>query len=495
MKKSKPSKCPSSELVAKECVDFIMQYPKDKGTNDVKAAVLPSLWFDKGIKLKTVKAAMAPFPELDTVSMRKAAMTAVSTSDCLDHKTLSKAAQIAVPPFFGLGSETIRKAAMAAVSTSACFDHRTLSKAAKVAVPPFLGLGSETIRKTAMAAVSSSAWFHHETLGRASKLAIDSFTALDMNAIRKAAVAAVTASARMDKNMLLAAARAVPNPFPMLDMGAIRKAAVAAVTASSLMDKSMLLAATRAVPDPFPALDMGAIRKAAMAAVTASARIDKEMFLKAASVVMNPTAQRSIDLASFSAEELFNGILKWGFEHGYIPGVSEVSADSSVVQQNEVIISEVDTSSDYGENVKARLLETFSTLPPIAQMIVFWIVIQVFGGAVTDYAKEKVLGHIHKIELYTLSLTGSKPIGRNDILKERNDITWEQLNQFRVITGENVRLRNAPSMQGDIIETLNKNAVVAVLDRHGRQWLYVQAILGGEKIEGWVNRCYTKPIR
>ncbi len=457
MKKSKPSKCSSCELDTKAFVEPVMPLPKGKDTNDAKAAVLPLPRFYHGIKLKTVRSAMAPFPELGTVAMRNAAMTAVSTSAWFDLGALSKAAQVAVPPFFGLGSETIRKAATAAVGVSVWSDHVVLNKAAQVAVPSFFDLGSETIRKAAMAAVSSSAWFRHGAFSRASRLAIDSFSALDMSAIRKAALAAVTAAARIDRDVLLAA--------------------------------------SRAVPEPFPALDMGAMHKVAVAALTASARIDKDVLLKAARVGMNPTAQRSDDLASFSAEELFNGILKWGFEHGHIPGVSEVSANSSAVQQNEMIISEVDTSSDYDEKAKTRLLETFSALPPIAQMIVFWIVIQVFGGAVTDYAKGKVLDHIHKIELYTLSLTGSKPIGRNDILKERNDITWEQLNQFRVITGENVRLRNAPSMQGEVIETLNKNVVVAVLDRHGRQWLYVQAILGGEKVEGWVNRGYTKSIR
>ncbi|ECZ5819607.1 SH3 domain-containing protein, partial [Salmonella enterica] len=52
-----------------------------------------------------------------------------------------------------------------------------------------------------------------------------------------------------------------------------------------------------------------------------------------------------------------------------------------------------------------------------------------------------------------------------------------------------------PSMKSEVIETIGKNTVVAILDKSDRQWLYVQVQSGDELITGWITRTYTKPIK
>lgn len=179
-------------------------------------------------------------------------------------------------------------------------------------------------------------------------------------------------------------------------------------------------------------------------------------------------------------------------------GISSVAKayNEGVLETNNEAVTKSDISlTPTDNNDYAKFLNLYNTLPkPIQQCIYTIFVLIIFGGFI-DYGKSKVLIGINKIETSIVSLFESKPITRTKILSVNKDIDWNSLNDFRIITGENIRLREKPSMKSEVIEVIGKNTVVAILDKSGRQWLYVQVQSGDELITGWITRTYTKPIK
>lgn len=142
-----------------------------------------------------------------------------------------------------------------------------------------------------------------------------------------------------------------------------------------------------------------------------------------------------------------------------------------------------------------NLIEIFNLLPsPLRKGITFFVTF-VLIPAIGTYLQEKVLIGIHGMESYAFSLANDKPITKHEIVNSGIDIEWNALSQFRVITGDNVRLRTSPSMNSEVIEYIGKNTVVAILESKERQWLLVQVKSGDELITGWITRTYTKPIK
>ncbi|MDM2743126.1 SH3 domain-containing protein [Citrobacter sp. Cu231] len=179
-------------------------------------------------------------------------------------------------------------------------------------------------------------------------------------------------------------------------------------------------------------------------------------------------------------------------------GISSVAKayNEGVLETNDEAVTKSDTSSVSTENNDyAKFLNLFKALPQPIQFIIYTILSQIFLGAFIDYGKAKVLVEIYRAETYIQSIFENKPVTRTNILKENKNIDWNSLNDFRIITGENIRLREKPSMKSGVIETIGKNTVVAILDKSGRQWLYVQVQSGDELITGWITRTYTKPIK
>ncbi|EMS0916303.1 SH3 domain-containing protein [Salmonella enterica] len=179
-------------------------------------------------------------------------------------------------------------------------------------------------------------------------------------------------------------------------------------------------------------------------------------------------------------------------------GISSVAKayNEGVLETNDEAVTKSDTSSAPTENNDyAKFLNLFKALPQPIQLIIYTILSQIFLGAFIDYGKAKVLVEIYRAETYIQSIFENKPVTRTNILKENKNIDWNSLNDFRIITGENIRLREKPSMKSGVIETIGKNTVVAILDKSGRQWLYVQVQSGDELITGWITRTYTKPIK
>lgn len=189
-----------------------------------------------------------------------------------------------------------------------------------------------------------------------------------------------------------------------------------------------------------------------------------------------------------------NASLSYIMELG-ISSVAKAYSEGVLDAQNEAVTQSDSSLSPSSNNDYANFLNLFKALPQPIQFIIYTILTQIFLGALIDYGKGKVLIEINRVEKYFESIIDKKPVTRTDILKENKNIDWDSLNNFRIITGENVRLREKPSMKSEVIETIGKNTVVAILDKSGRQWLYVQVQSGDELITGWITRTYTKPIK
>lgn len=167
----------------------------------------------------------------------------------------------------------------------------------------------------------------------------------------------------------------------------------------------------------------------------------------------------------------------------YVEGAIETSHNESDVQ-------------DKGLNKSSStFIDSFKSLPHPLQFIIMWLLTEVVLGAIADYAKEQILSQIHKTESYSVSLYEDAPISKQQLIKENTEIKWEDLNGFRFITGDNVRLHVSPSLNSEVIECIGKNTIVAILDKKDRQWLFVQVKSGDEFITGWITRTYTKPLK
>lgn len=189
-----------------------------------------------------------------------------------------------------------------------------------------------------------------------------------------------------------------------------------------------------------------------------------------------------------------NASLSYIMELG-MSSVAKAYSEGVLDAKNEAVTQADSSLSPSSNNDYAKFLNLFKALPQPIQFIIYTILTQIFLGALIDYGKGKVLIEINRVEKYFESIIDKKPVTRTDILKVNKNIDWNSLNDFRIITGENVRLREKPSMKSEVIETIGKNTVVAILDKSGRQWLYVQVQSGDELITGWITRTYTKPIK
>ena len=74
-------------------------------------------------------------------------------------------------------------------------------------------------------------------------------------------------------------------------------------------------------------------------------------------------------------------------------------------------------------------------------------------------------------------------------------VNKEELNGFRVLTGDNVYLREGPGQKFMAFEKLPIGSLLQVLGSSERPWILVSVVVDGDLLEGWVLRRYTKRIR
>uniref|UniRef100_UPI00374DFE51 SH3 domain-containing protein n=1 Tax=Raoultella ornithinolytica TaxID=54291 RepID=UPI00374DFE51 len=142
---------------------------------------------------------------------------------------------------------------------------------------------------------------------------------------------------------------------------------------------------------------------------------------------------------------------------------------------------------------ESPITTSFRKLPLLLQIIIIYLTATISSVAV-EKNKEIAMSLIEQAQQYV-----SKTVSPSSHVKKLTrqlpiKIDTSTLKYIRIITGENVRLRDKPSMQGDVLVTLEKYTPVIVIDQSDRKWLYVQLSFGDQKLYGWVNRSYTKAI-
>lgn len=144
---------------------------------------------------------------------------------------------------------------------------------------------------------------------------------------------------------------------------------------------------------------------------------------------------------------------------------------------------------------KNPYVKKFRELPIVLQLTVYYFLIHVFAPLVEDVMKAEALKLFNKAGELIIQTIPINAYTKFLFSKGSRNVDWDLLKDFRVVTAHNVRLRDNPSMQGDVLELVEKYTVVAVLDKSNRKWLYVQISVDGKSVYGWINRTYTKPIK
>ena len=76
----------------------------------------------------------------------------------------------------------------------------------------------------------------------------------------------------------------------------------------------------------------------------------------------------------------------------------------------------------------------------------------------------------------------------------REELSSSVLTHFRVVSGNNLRLRDRPSMKSETITLLSIGTPVQIIDNSNRSWLLVEVQIDEKLITGWVSRRYTKRL-
>ncbi|ECF5806766.1 SH3 domain-containing protein, partial [Salmonella enterica subsp. enterica] len=142
---------------------------------------------------------------------------------------------------------------------------------------------------------------------------------------------------------------------------------------------------------------------------------------------------------------------------------------------------------------KSPITSNFRKLPLLVQLIIIYLVTTMYS-VVVDKNKELAMNLMEQAQQYVSKSISPRTHFKELTKKLPREVDISTLKHIRIITGENVRLRNTPSMQGDVLVKLEKYTPVIVIDKSDRKWLYVQLSFGEQKIYGWVNRSYTKAI-
>ena len=143
---------------------------------------------------------------------------------------------------------------------------------------------------------------------------------------------------------------------------------------------------------------------------------------------------------------------------------------------------------------KNGYIKKFRELPLPLQLIVYYIIMHIFSPIIEDTLKAEALELYTKASSVIIKSLPANSYIRGLISSNKENTDFEMLKKLRIITAHNVRLREKPSMKGEVIVFLDKYDVVSVLDKSNRKWLYVQVLIDGKYVNGWVNRTYTKNL-
>jgi hypothetical protein len=150
--------------------------------------------------------------------------------------------------------------------------------------------------------------------------------------------------------------------------------------------------------------------------------------------------------------------------------------------------------SYFFETFLERFRNLKDSVKPIAFSILISIIIPYFVNLSSDITynliKKDIQPHID-----SASPRSSSEVKRS-IKNIPNEIDLRNLEGFRIITGDKVRIREQPSTKSRVIRELNRGKIVKTLEKN-RNWTLIEVDFNDsdEIIQGWVFTRYTLPIR
>jgi len=161
---------------------------------------------------------------------------------------------------------------------------------------------------------------------------------------------------------------------------------------------------------------------------------------------------------------------------------------SNVVESLEG--SQDSTVSEFRTQVKSA--RSFKDLPSWVQVLFIFIIVHMILEPLNEIKNEFIMNYVKQQCFTDLLCEPRKEQQKNLTENKPSELSYRDLNRIRVVRRDNVKLRTGPSMQSEVIEMLPVNQPLLIVGRENRAWLLVITELNGERLEGWINRSYTK---
>lgn len=196
----------------------------------------------------------------------------------------------------------------------------------------------------------------------------------------------------------------------------------------------------------------------------------------------------SISALSINQQErVFNTVSDIFLKHSaYFSTFTTDAVRSVKTDETEHIAKWMESEPDAGKQ--------FLLLPTWLKWVVLTILTHLFLPTLEAIRDDVALEYL-KEKCFTSYFCENKSQQANIITTDKpEELSYLDLNRFRVVTKDYVRLRSSPSMKGEVIETLPLNQPLLIINRENRSWILIRTQINGENIEGWINRAYTRAI-
>ena len=147
-----------------------------------------------------------------------------------------------------------------------------------------------------------------------------------------------------------------------------------------------------------------------------------------------------------------------------------------------------------GENSKPIILNGFyelflSALESKIANILLMAFFTVFLNLVSSYVYENYVSAQNELK----QATNKQEV--KSLIRKAKNFDKSALQDYRVISGDNLYIRKLPSMKGEVITKLKVGSLVEVLDKSNKSWLFVEYDSENMSVTGWVSRKYTFIIK
>ncbi|WP_020684014.1 SH3 domain-containing protein [Marinobacterium rhizophilum] len=174
------------------------------------------------------------------------------------------------------------------------------------------------------------------------------------------------------------------------------------------------------------------------------------------------------------------------------------------VERGGTRLSETVTASDIDElftdEVEAELHQSLDTdnfdlsrLSLPARKVLIWIInVWLVPIIITIWLAPQILEWRQQAETKLTEAETPREVRR--LAKCLSGDEASSLEDCRIVVGDDLRLRDAPSRSSEVLALLPLGKVVEVLSAPRGPWLFVEVSLDGEHIQGWVARRYTTTL-